>query len=102
MFAPTFFSQVVNIPMDHDEKKVEHLISELQTLFYSSCESIIRFFGAYYKEGAIYLILELMDGGSLSDLLKLVHVIPEQFIAVIARQVCQLFPLFSFFPFKFC
>jgi serine/threonine protein kinase len=41
------------------------------------------------QEGAIYLVLEHMDGGSLADLLRMVRCIPEKHLATVARQVLR-------------
>lgn len=34
------------------------------------CESLIKFIGAYYEQDTVKIVLELMDLGSLCDILK--------------------------------
>lgn len=36
-------------------------------------DSLVQFYGAYHKEGAITIALEYMDGGALSDVLQAVR-----------------------------
>lgn len=48
--------------------------------------SQISFYGAYYKDGKISIALELMDGGSMADVLQKVKTYPEGALAVITRQ----------------
>jgi serine/threonine protein kinase len=45
------------------------ILLELRTLHESVCPSIVTFFGAYYREGAVQIALEYMDA-SLADLLR--------------------------------
>jgi hypothetical protein len=35
------------------------------------CENLINFYGAFFEEGLIKIILELMDLGSLRDLINI-------------------------------
>ena len=77
------------MPLDQNEKKIKHLVTELRTLHLSTCAHIVSFHGAFYRDAAIYLCLEYMDFGSLADLLKMVDlaIVPERILANIARQV---------------
>jgi serine/threonine protein kinase len=66
------------------------ILLELRTLHKSACPEIVPYHGAFYKDGAFYLVLEYMDGGSIGDLLQ--HVrgkgMPERVIARFATRVC--------------
>ena len=42
---------------------------------------------AFFDNGAITIVMEYMDGGSLADLLKHHKGLPEPYIAELARQV---------------
>jgi serine/threonine protein kinase len=44
----------------------------------------------FYVNGAISIVLEYMDGGSLSDLLKTVRTIPEFYLAAICKQASDV------------
>lgn len=35
-----------------------------------SCQFLVNLYGAYYEEGSVKVILELMDAGSLEGILK--------------------------------
>lgn len=73
-----------------DKDKRRQLLKELTTLYESSCDQLVTFYGAFYKEGSIYIALELMPFGSLCDLL-LQHngSIPEFVLAALTKQVLQ-------------
>lgn len=57
------------------------------------CENLIQLYGAYFKDGAIKLVLELMDIGSLRDIINMSGKIcgtaqfPEYIISIISRHV---------------
>lgn len=60
-----------------------------------SCNFIVQLYGAFYEEGSVKVILELMDVGSLEDIIKHFRkkgtnkqpVIPEEILARISQQV---------------
>ena len=80
----------------YDKGKRDQLIKEVQALYNANCDwydasivlcpaqrgvdracracsrSLVQFYGAFHKEGAISIALEYMDGGALSDVLKAV------------------------------
>ena len=60
-----------------DKSKREQLIREIVTLYDAQCPNLITFYGAFYREGAITIALEYMDGGSLANVLDQVGPIPE-------------------------
>jgi serine/threonine protein kinase len=57
--------------------------------------SLITFYGCFYRDGAITIALEFMDGGSLANVLSQVGPIPENVLASIAYQVPFSFVLLS-------
>ena len=69
-----------------EKSKRDQLMREICTLYHASCPSLITFYGAFYREGCITIVLEYMDGGSLSNALSQVGPIPE---AVLANMVYQ-------------
>lgn len=74
-----------------------------------NCNFIVQLYGAYYEEGSVKVILELMDIGSLEDIIKYYRkkpinklpVIEEEILARISQQVYILtrFIRKSFFRF---
>lgn len=58
------------IPLDLSESKSKQILIELRTLHYAAHPNIVSFYGAFYKERSMSLVLEYMDRGSLADCLK--------------------------------
>lgn len=50
-----------------DSEARKRIITELRTLHTSSCAYIVRSRGAYFDQGSISILMEYMDGGTLSD-----------------------------------
>lgn len=63
------------------------VIAEFRSLYQCNCKNIIRMFHAFHKDGYIYLILELMNCGSLHDVIQTVGPIPEQIIHKMCVQI---------------
>jgi len=70
-----------------DKSKRDALIREIRTLYDAQCPSLITFYGAFYREGAITIALEYMNGGSLANVVNQVGPIPENVLAGIAFQI---------------
>ena len=92
-----------------DKSKRDQLIKEIQTLYDADCDwcvrcktclmmlralfrhalpcSLIAFYGAYHREGAITIALEYMDGGSLANVIGQVGPIPEPVLANVVFQI---------------
>jgi serine/threonine protein kinase len=80
-----------------DKEKRGQLLNDLKLLTFdpknpaSICENLVQLYGAYFEEGNIKLILELMDVGSLRDILKMRKAIrgsaaiEERFISLIMK-----------------
>jgi serine/threonine protein kinase len=62
-------------------------VKELQTLYRADNPHLISFYGAFFKDGSISILIELMDAGSISDVLKAVKAFTEPQIAWVAKQV---------------
>eukprot|EP01035_Chromulina_nebulosa_P018869 gene18869-24655_t len=76
--------KVINL---FDRSKRDQLIREIATLYDAQCPNLITFYGAFYREGAITIALEYMDGGSLANVLDQVGPIPERALAGISFQI---------------
>ncbi|GER37130.1 MAP kinase kinase [Striga asiatica] len=83
-----FFALKV-IQMNIEESARKHIAQELKINQSSQCPYVVVCYQSFYDNGAISIILEYMDGGSLADFLKKVHLIPEPYLAAIFKQVLK-------------
>ncbi len=60
----------IAISFARDDDGWKRIITELRTLHKSTCEYIVRSRGAYFDQGSVSLIMEYMDGGTMSDATK--------------------------------
>lgn len=56
------------IRLELDEAKFAAIIMELDVLHRCISPYIVDFYGAFFQEGAVYICLEFMDGGSIDKL----------------------------------
>lgn len=56
------------IRLELDEAKFAQIIMELDVLHKCRSAYIIEFYGAFFQEGAVYICIEYMDGGSIDKL----------------------------------
>lgn len=56
------------IRLELDEAKFAAIIMELDVLHRCVSPYIVDFYGAFFQEGAVYICLEFMDGGSIDKL----------------------------------
>ena len=56
------------IRLELDEAKFAAIIMELDILHRCSSPYIVDFYGAFFQEGAVYICMEYMDGGSVDKL----------------------------------
>lgn len=85
--APTGTPLALKIINLFDRSKREQMIREIVTLYDAQCPNLITFYGAFYREGAITIALEYMDGGSLANVLSQVGPIPEKILASMTYQI---------------
>ncbi|VFQ81340.1 unnamed protein product [Cuscuta campestris] len=83
-----FFALKV-IQMNIDESVRRLIVKELRINQSSQCPYVVVCHQSFFENGAISIILEYMDGGSLADFLKLVKSIPELYLAAICKQVLK-------------
>jgi mitogen-activated protein kinase kinase 3 len=72
-------------------------VNDLRSLFVNECPFLVKFYGAMFDEGTVKVALELMDMGSLKDIIKLAKVdpawkqgqplLPEAVVSKITQQV---------------
>lgn len=82
------------VKLDVSEEVRKKLVLELETLSSASHPSIVTFHNAFYKSGNIHILMELMNCGTLADLLKEVKSIPEDILCKMSSQVCHSLPFF--------
>jgi mitogen-activated protein kinase kinase len=58
------------IRLELDENKFAQIIMELEILHRCVSPFIIDFYGAFFQEGAVYICVEYMDGGSIDKIYK--------------------------------
>lgn len=73
--------------MNVEESARRQIAQELKINQSSQCPYVVVCYQSFYSNGAISIILEYMDGGSLADFLKKVKTIPEEYLAAICEQV---------------
>ncbi|XVF48953.1 hypothetical protein PTKIN_Ptkin03bG0229500 [Pterospermum kingtungense] len=83
-----FFALKV-IQMNIEESARKQIAKELKINQSSQCPYVVVCYQSFYDNGAISIILEYMDGGSLADFLKKVKSIPEPYLAAISKQVLK-------------
>ncbi|XWS17446.1 hypothetical protein CRYUN_Cryun33cG0068500 [Craigia yunnanensis] len=83
-----FFALKV-IQMNIEESARWQIAKELKINQSSQCPYVVVCYQSFYANGAISIILEYMDGGSIADFLKKVKSIPEPYLAAICKQVLK-------------
>lgn len=77
------------IQMNVHEDISKQIAQELNINLSASSPFVVVCHQSYYDNGAISIVLEYMDGGSLADLLTKVKSIPERYISAICKQVVK-------------
>jgi len=56
------------VRLELDESKFRQILMELEVLHKCNSPFIVDFYGAFFVEGAVYMCMEFMDGGSLDKI----------------------------------
>lgn len=75
-----------------EKEKRQQLLTEIRTLCEAPCnEGLVEFHGAFYTpdSGQISIALEYMDGGSLSDVIRVTKCIPEPVLSSMVQKLLQ-------------
>ncbi|XP_077245340.1 mitogen-activated protein kinase kinase SIPKK-like [Tasmannia lanceolata] len=83
-----FFALKV-IQMNIQDSVRKQIAQELKINQSSQCPYVVVCYHSFYDNGAISIVLEYMDGGSLADFLKKVKSIPETYLSAISKQVLK-------------
>ncbi len=70
----------------NDKHNRTQLLREVRSLYTLECECIVNFFGAYFEDGDICMVIEYMDCGSLRDAFPS-QVVPPRVLASVLHQV---------------
>ena len=69
-------------------QELEEIQREIASLAQcQDCDRVTRYFGSFVKKYTLWVIMELMDGGSCLSLLKRAGPLPDEVTAVIAREI---------------
>jgi serine/threonine protein kinase len=77
------------IRFKNDEKLKNLIETEVKVLHECRSDNVIRCYASYFSEGAINIVLEFMDKGSLADAFKKTKKIPEEILGAIAHQILK-------------
>ncbi|CAL1359803.1 unnamed protein product [Linum trigynum] len=77
------------IQMNIQEEIRKQIVQELKINQASQCPHVVICYHSFYHNGAISLVLEYMDRGSLADVIRQVKTILEPYLAVVCKQVLQ-------------
>ncbi|KAE8651503.1 hypothetical protein Csa_019444 [Cucumis sativus] len=77
--------QVIQMNIQEDIRK--QIVQELKINQAAQCSHIVVCYHSFYHNGAISLVLEYMDRGSLADVVRQVKTILEPYLAVVCKQV---------------
>ncbi|XP_057467201.1 mitogen-activated protein kinase kinase 2-like isoform X2 [Actinidia eriantha] len=80
-----FFALKV-IQMNIEESARRQIAQELKINQSSQSPYVVVCYQSFFENGAISIILEYMDGGSLADFLNKVKTVPEPYLAAICKQ----------------
>jgi serine/threonine protein kinase len=99
IYLPTNYPVAIKIVNVLDKEKRAQLLNDLRLLTFNPheqgkiCENLVQLYGAYFEDGSIRLILELMDVGSFRDILNMRKAVlgsakvEERIISLTIRQV---------------
>ncbi|PIN14343.1 Mitogen-activated protein kinase kinase (MAP2K) [Handroanthus impetiginosus] len=77
------------IQMTIQEEIRKQIVQELKINQASQCPNVVVCYHSFYHNGAISLVFEYMDRGSLVDVVRQVKTILEPYLAVVCKQVLQ-------------
>uniref|UniRef100_A0A162AMI3 mitogen-activated protein kinase kinase n=1 Tax=Daucus carota subsp. sativus TaxID=79200 RepID=A0A162AMI3_DAUCS len=77
------------IQMNIQEEIRKQIVQELKINQASQCSHVVVCYHSFYHNGAISLVFEYMDRGSLADVIRQVKTILEPYLAVVCKQVLQ-------------
>ena len=73
--------------MINDPEFKKYLTLEIKSLLLCDSQYIVKYNGAFFEQGDVNIVLELMEMGSLETILRKVKIFSESIIGYIAYQV---------------
>jgi len=70
--------KVLQEEIEASRESRHQVLNEIKTVFNAKSDHLVAFYDAFHHEGAIYLALEFMDGGSLEGILSAAARTPAQ------------------------
>lgn len=80
--------------MTIQEEIRKQIVQELKINQASQCPNVVVCHHSFYHNGAISIVFEYMDRGSLVDVIRQVKTILEPYLAVLCKQV-RVFSLYN-------
>jgi serine/threonine protein kinase len=78
---------VKKVPIEND---LNDLLNEIKIMKQCSSPYIIKYYGSYYKESELWIIMEYCGGGSVSDIMKITgKTLNEEQIATVLRDALK-------------
>jgi serine/threonine protein kinase len=92
VYKPTGLTVAIKSINIYDKAKRKQFKNDLKVLWDNNCPFLIKFFGAFFEEGSIKLVLEYMDLGSLDKVITKIKKQPkwipsEAILSKITQQV---------------
>ncbi|KAG2386718.1 hypothetical protein C9374_002462 [Naegleria lovaniensis] len=72
-----------------EKQLAKSIIHEVKALYTNRNPHIIKLLDSFYREGAILMILEYMDCGSLEDVIKITKKVPEKILSKMTYQILK-------------
>ena len=88
----------------YDKSKRKQFKNDLKVLFENNCPYLVNFYGAFFEEGSVKLVLEYMNLGSLDKIISKIKeqcysanlsaaCTPENVLGIITKDVRNIFYL---------
>ena len=79
--------QVIRLDLTQDRAR-QQAVSEVRTLYESQQHAgIVQYYNSYFDAGMVVIMMELMEGGSLADVLRRHGALSEAHLVELAHQV---------------
>jgi len=79
------------IPIEATDECAEDIRKEIMTLKDCDHPNIVKYYGTYFKDDHLWIVMEYCGGGSVSDICQtLEHGLTEQQIAVVIRETLKV------------
>lgn len=77
------------VPFKDDSKFQQFIENEVRALFECKSDNLIKCYASFFEKDCVNIVLEYMDKGTLTDVVKKVTKIPENIIGIISVQLLK-------------